>query len=118
MQRGGTKMQMPNGGEFVSEGVYQEIVPLQKIVTSADFKLDAALAWHRMHSKLHPDTFQVPLTGGYCYGEIVEIVGLDVGGTVFGHHFIAIKRQKSNAASKPRPFIAILEMWLLMTLNM
>lgn len=31
-------MPMPNGGEFVSEGIYAEIVPIEKIVTSADFK--------------------------------------------------------------------------------
>ncbi len=30
-------MPMPNGGEFISEGVYKEIIPLQKIVTSAAF---------------------------------------------------------------------------------
>ena len=29
---------MPNGSEFVSEGTYAEIVPMEKIVTSADFK--------------------------------------------------------------------------------
>ncbi len=32
------KMEMPNGGEFVSEGQYSEIVEMEKIVTSADFK--------------------------------------------------------------------------------
>jgi uncharacterized protein YndB with AHSA1/START domain len=31
-------MPMPDGKEFISEGVYQEIVPYKKIVTSADFK--------------------------------------------------------------------------------
>lgn len=31
-------MPMPNGGEFISEGEYQEIVEHQKIVTTADFK--------------------------------------------------------------------------------
>jgi len=31
-------MPMPNGTEFVSEGVYSEIVEYKKIVTSADFK--------------------------------------------------------------------------------
>ncbi len=31
-------MPMPNGGDFVSEGTYLEIVEHQKIVTSADFK--------------------------------------------------------------------------------
>ncbi len=31
-------MPMPDGSEFISEGVYSEIVPLKKIVTSADFK--------------------------------------------------------------------------------
>ncbi|MEL7146990.1 MAG: SRPBCC domain-containing protein [Bacteroidota bacterium] len=31
-------MAMPNGQEFISEGVYREIVPLEKIITSADFK--------------------------------------------------------------------------------
>ena len=31
-------MAMPDGKEFISEGVYQEIVPYEKIVTSADFK--------------------------------------------------------------------------------
>jgi len=31
-------MPMPNGSEFVSEGVYQEIVHHQKIVTTANFK--------------------------------------------------------------------------------
>lgn len=31
-------MPMPNGGEFISEGTYSEIVEFEKIVTSADFK--------------------------------------------------------------------------------
>jgi len=31
-------MPMPDGSEFLSEGKYLEIVPLQKIVTTADFK--------------------------------------------------------------------------------
>ncbi|NMH88683.1 SRPBCC domain-containing protein [Flavivirga algicola] len=31
-------MQMPDGTEFISEGAYTEIVELEKIVTSADFK--------------------------------------------------------------------------------
>jgi uncharacterized protein YndB with AHSA1/START domain len=31
-------MLMPNGSEFISEGTYKEIVPKEKIVTSADFK--------------------------------------------------------------------------------
>lgn len=31
-------MPMPDGSEFISEGVYSEITPLKKIVTSADFK--------------------------------------------------------------------------------
>jgi len=31
-------MPMPDGNEFISEGIYKEIVELQKIVTSADFK--------------------------------------------------------------------------------
>ncbi len=31
-------MPMPDGSEFVSEGVYSEIVPFKKIVTSADFR--------------------------------------------------------------------------------
>jgi uncharacterized protein YndB with AHSA1/START domain len=31
-------MPMPDGSEFISEGVYSEIVPFEKIVTSADFK--------------------------------------------------------------------------------
>lgn len=31
-------MPMPDGKAFISEGVYQEIVPYKKIVTSADFK--------------------------------------------------------------------------------
>lgn len=31
-------MDMPNGMEFLSEGVYSEIIEFQKIVTSADFK--------------------------------------------------------------------------------
>jgi uncharacterized protein YndB with AHSA1/START domain len=31
-------MQMPDGKEFISEGVYLEIVELEKIVTSANFK--------------------------------------------------------------------------------
>lgn len=31
-------MEMPNGAEFISEGVFSEIVPLEKIVTSAEFK--------------------------------------------------------------------------------
>jgi uncharacterized protein YndB with AHSA1/START domain len=31
-------MDMPNGGKFISDGVYSEIILLKKIVTSADFK--------------------------------------------------------------------------------
>ncbi len=31
-------MLMPNGKEFISEGVYKEIIPLKKIITSADFR--------------------------------------------------------------------------------
>ncbi|MBQ4822183.1 SRPBCC domain-containing protein [Aquimarina sp. MMG016] len=31
-------MQMPDGNEFIAEGIYSEIIELQKIVTSADFK--------------------------------------------------------------------------------
>lgn len=31
-------MAMPNGQDFISEGIYSEIVELEKIVTSADFK--------------------------------------------------------------------------------
>ena len=31
-------MGMPNGQEFISEGTYLEIVPQQRIVTTADFK--------------------------------------------------------------------------------
>ena len=31
-------MSMPDGSDFISEGSYVEIVPLRKIVTSADFK--------------------------------------------------------------------------------
>jgi uncharacterized protein YndB with AHSA1/START domain len=31
-------MAMPDGNDFISEGTYLEIVPQQKIVTSADFK--------------------------------------------------------------------------------
>lgn len=31
-------MVMPNGGVFIAEGIYSEIVAFQKIVTSADFK--------------------------------------------------------------------------------
>lgn len=31
-------MAMPNGSEFIAEGVYSEIVEFEKIVTSADFK--------------------------------------------------------------------------------
>jgi uncharacterized protein YndB with AHSA1/START domain len=31
-------MPMPNGSEFISEGEYSEIVPLEKIVTSANFR--------------------------------------------------------------------------------
>jgi uncharacterized protein YndB with AHSA1/START domain len=31
-------MPMPNGGEFISEGAYLEIVELRKIVTSANFR--------------------------------------------------------------------------------
>lgn len=31
-------MLMPNGGEFIAEGTYIEIVESEKIVTSADFK--------------------------------------------------------------------------------
>ena len=31
-------MEMPNGSEFISEGVFSEIVPLEKIITSAEFK--------------------------------------------------------------------------------
>ncbi|WP_422081354.1 SRPBCC domain-containing protein [Ulvibacterium sp.] len=32
------RMQMPDGSEFITEGVYSEIVEFEKIVTSADFK--------------------------------------------------------------------------------
>ncbi|WP_422858656.1 SRPBCC family protein [Flagellimonas sp. S174] len=31
-------MPMPDGNKFISEGVYSEIVPQKKIVTTADFK--------------------------------------------------------------------------------
>lgn len=31
-------MPMPDGSEFISEGIYKEIVELKKIITSADFK--------------------------------------------------------------------------------
>jgi len=31
-------MEMPNGSEFIGEGVYSEIVELEKIISSADFK--------------------------------------------------------------------------------
>jgi len=31
-------MQMPDGTEFISEGTYKEIVEMEKIVTSADFR--------------------------------------------------------------------------------
>jgi len=31
-------MLMPNGTEFISEGIYKEIIEMEKIVTSADFK--------------------------------------------------------------------------------
>lgn len=31
-------MTMPNGQDFISEGIYAEIVELEKIVSSADFK--------------------------------------------------------------------------------
>ena len=31
-------MVMPNGGEFISEGTYKEIVEHERIITSADFK--------------------------------------------------------------------------------
>ena len=31
-------MEMPNGGEFVAEGVYTEIINLEKIVSDANFK--------------------------------------------------------------------------------
>lgn len=31
-------MAMPNGGDFISEGVYSEIVEREKIVSTADFK--------------------------------------------------------------------------------
>ncbi len=31
-------MLMPDGNEFISEGIYQEIIELKKIVTTADFK--------------------------------------------------------------------------------
>ena len=31
-------MQMPNGGEFITEGIYLEIIEHEKIVSSADFK--------------------------------------------------------------------------------
>jgi len=31
-------MEMPNGGEFISEGVYSEIIELKKIASSANFK--------------------------------------------------------------------------------
>lgn len=31
-------MQMPDGSEFISEGVYQEIITPEKIITTANFK--------------------------------------------------------------------------------
>ena len=31
-------MMMPNGSEFISQGIYKEIIEQEKIVTSADFK--------------------------------------------------------------------------------
>ena len=31
-------MPMPDGNEFISEGTYKEIIELEKIITSADFK--------------------------------------------------------------------------------
>lgn len=31
-------MTMPNGGEFITEGVFSEIVELERIISSADFK--------------------------------------------------------------------------------
>ena len=31
-------MPMPDGNQFISEGVYSEIVPKKKIITTADFK--------------------------------------------------------------------------------
>src|SRR5436190_3222553 len=31
-------MPMPNGSEFISEGIYSEIIKLKKIVTSANFR--------------------------------------------------------------------------------
>ena len=31
-------MKMPNGSDFITEGVYSEIIEFEKIVTSADFK--------------------------------------------------------------------------------
>ena len=31
-------MPMPDGGEFISEGQYSEIVPLERIITSANFR--------------------------------------------------------------------------------
>lgn len=31
-------MPMPDGSEFISEGIYKEIIELEKIVSSADFK--------------------------------------------------------------------------------
>ncbi|MBW1297214.1 SRPBCC domain-containing protein [Aquimarina litoralis] len=40
-ETGGTwkyAMQMPDGNEFISEGVYKEIITLKKIISSADFK--------------------------------------------------------------------------------
>ncbi len=31
-------MKMPDGGDFIAEGTYSEIINMQKIVTSADFR--------------------------------------------------------------------------------
>ncbi|OQP58879.1 SRPBCC domain-containing protein [Niastella populi] len=31
-------MPMPDGSEFISEGIYSEIIPYEKIITTADFK--------------------------------------------------------------------------------
>ena len=31
-------MTMPDGSEFIAEGIYSEIVPFEKIISSADFK--------------------------------------------------------------------------------
>lgn len=64
-------MPMPDGNEFISEGEYKEIVELEKIITSADFKPMTENVELQAHFKVDGDktkfTFSViHATEEYC----------------------------------------------------